>query len=163
MPIMKTKMLIPVVSAAVVLLGLSQPAFGAGDRKQGDSEAPAPRTSESTAKPKRALERGMSAEEIIQTVGKPASIAAIASQEGKAETWTYRRLLDTRVYQSADGQTSVPAFIGMSATGPMIGEAFAPAYRLKHRRTYQVTSLLMFDGKLVVAKQWREADESYAD
>jgi hypothetical protein len=51
----------------------------------------------------------------------------------------------------------------MAADGPMIADTVIPVYRMKHRRTYQVTSLLLFDGKLVLAKQWREADESYVD
>ena len=153
----------PIISSAVLLCAVTQAASGAKEPKQAPFTPSPARTYQSSGKAKRALERGMSAEEIIQAIGQPASVVPMETAEGKAETWTYRRLLDTRVYQSADGVTSVPAFIGMTATGPMIGEAFAPEYRLKHRKTYQVTSLLMFDGKLVVAKQWREADESYAD
>jgi hypothetical protein len=105
----------------------------------------------------------MSGDLIVQLIGKPASVAPLKTAEGNAETWTYRRLVDTQVYQSADAQTTIPTFMGFTADGPMIADSVIPVYRLKHQKLYQVTSLLMFDGKLVVAKQWRERSESYVD
>ena len=36
-------------------------------------------------------------------------------------------------------------------------------YRLKRITVYQVTALLMVNGKLELAKQWAEKDESYAN
>lgn len=103
--------------------------------------------------PAKQLEKGMTAEGIIALIGKPAEVRAMDVPEGKAEVWTYRRLLNEQVRQNAASVTMVPAFKGMNGDGPIIGDTPELNYHLEHVRDYQVTSLLMFDGKLVVGRQ----------
>ena len=105
----------------------------------------------STAKP--ALVKGMTAEQVEQIAGKPAEIKPIDSPQGKAETWTYRRVVDRQTRQVAATVAAVDTFRG--GTGVM-GSTPMLEYRLESTTIYQVTALLMFDGKLVLAKQWRE-------
>ena len=124
------------------------------------SAAPA---KEAAKKARPALTKGMSAEEVRGIVGQPTEVEAIKTDEGKAEKWTYRREVDHTVIQTANTERTIPAFTGHNADGPVIGTAIVPDYRLKHVYTYQVTSLLMFEGRLVVAKQWLEREESFAD
>ncbi len=109
------------------------------------------------------LDKGMSAETIIQLIGRPLEIAPLVHDEVVAEKWTYRRLVDERTVQEAATDYTIPAFIGFSASGPEIGTATQLGFHLKHVKTYQVTSLLMVDGKLVLAKQWREENQTYVN
>lgn len=132
---------------------------------QGESSAPsakkdAAKVANSRGKP--VLEKGMSEEEIVRLIGKPASVEAMAAPQGKAEKWTYRRVVGRNMVQSGINQGMAPAFTGPTM-GEELGKVAVLEYRLKSVTTYQVTSLLMFDGKLVVAKQWKEQGESIVD
>jgi outer membrane protein assembly factor BamE (lipoprotein component of BamABCDE complex) len=104
------------------------------------------------------LEEGMTAEDIQRIIGKPAEIKPIDSPEGKAETWTYRRVLDKQTTQEPVSTSSVPAFNGLP---DKMGSAVTLEYRIKHTTTHQITTLLMFEGKLVKAKQWVTKTVSY--
>lgn len=146
-----------IVSIAAVLLGSAGALAGVESPVRADS---ANDSRAKTGKP--ALEKGMTAETILQLIGKPQEIAPRASPEGKAETWTYRRILETKHLLVASAVETIPVFLRASPTeGNVMGTATRPIYNFKHITTYQVTALLMFDGKLVVAKQWREQEQSY--
>lgn len=137
----------------LVLLSAASPAVA--EQPGGDTKAAKP------AKP--ALEKGMSAEAIIKLIGKPAEVKPIPVPEGetgKAETWIYRRDLGTRSIHVPIGTREVPAFagIGVPESRQVSREII---YGMKTVRIYQVTSLLMFDGKLVVASQTQEKTENY--
>jgi hypothetical protein len=104
------------------------------------------------------LKVGSTADEIVQLVGKPLDVTAKPSPEGKAEVWTYRRVVDQQTDQVASGVNNVQAYNpvpGMTGSSPEI------QYRLVHYTIYQVTSLLMFNGKLITAKQWLEKVANY--
>ncbi len=110
------------------------------------------------------LEKGMEGTAIIQAVGKPAQVLPLKSAEGKAEKWIYRRKLDDRVTQTEATQAFIPAMIGIAGDGkPMIGTAIVPDYRLKHIVVYQVTALLLLDGKLQLGRQWLEQEEKFTN
>lgn len=115
------------------------------------------------AKAKPVLDKGMDAATIIQLVGQPDEITPIKTDGGKAETWIYRRKIGQTVYQTANTQAFIPAMVGFQASGPVIGKALVPEYRLKYLRAYQVTALLMVDGKLQLGRQWVAQDEQFAD
>lgn len=104
------------------------------------------------------LEKGMTAEQIERIAGKPAEIRPLKAPEGKAESWIYRRVVDRQTRQIAATVRDVSTFNG-EAVG--LGSAPELEFRLEHTTVYQVTALLMFDGKLVLAKQWREKDVRY--
>ena len=57
--------------------------------------------------------------------------------------------------------TMLPVFAGPMG-GSEWGMTTAPSlnYHIEHVKIYQVTSLLLFEGKLVVAKQWQEHESS---
>jgi hypothetical protein len=120
-------------------------------------------TSTTFAKEKPVLEKGMPAEVILQLVGKPDEISPLKSGESQAETWIYRRKIGQTVHQTANTQKTIPAMTGFTASGPTIGQAIVPDYRLKYVRAYQVTALLMVDGRLQLGRQWVARDEQFAD
>jgi hypothetical protein len=116
-----------------------------------------------STKTKPVLEKGMDAATIIQLVGKPDEISRLQSGEANAETWIYRRKINQTIHQTANTQAFIPAMVGFQASGPVIGKALVPEYRLKYVRDYQVTALLMVDGKLQLGRQWLAQDEQFAD
>jgi hypothetical protein len=117
-------------------------------------------TSDKSAK--RALEKGMSTDDVLAIVGKPADVIPMGT-DGKAERWVYRREIGTQIVQTANTYTTEPRYIGSNMDGPMVADVKIPDYRLKRVTVYQVTALLMFEGKLVIARQWRENDERYVN
>ena len=115
------------------------------------------------AKAKPVLDKGMEAATIIQLVGQPDEINPLKSHDLKAETWIYRRKVSQTIQQTANTQAYIPAMVGFDSGGVIIGKALVPEYRLKYIRAYQVTALLMVDGKLQVGRQWIDQDEQFAD
>ena len=114
------------------------------------------------AKP--ALEKGMTAEAILRLAGKPAEILPLQSTEGTAEKWIYRRKVGETIHQTANTQVFETRMIGFGGTGGVqLGPVPVPEYRLKHVVGYQVTALLMIDGKLQLGRQWYEREEKFAD
>ena len=109
------------------------------------------------------LEKGMPGTAIRQLVGKPDEIRDLNSPDVKAEKWIYRRKLTEGTYQTANMQTTIPAMVWGGDSGMKQGEAIVPDYRLKFYRVYQVTALLMVDGKLERGRQWTEREESFAN
>lgn len=107
------------------------------------------------------LEKGMAAETIVRLIGKPQEVAPLSPAESKAEKWTYRRRVSERTTQEAATTHTIPAYLGFTSGGPSIGTTEILDFRLKHTTTSQVTSLLLIDGKLVLAKQWQEQSQSY--
>jgi len=70
------------------------------------------------------LEKGMPAETILKLVGKPTEITPLTSSGGKAETWTYRRVVDTQHLLDATTVETIPVFVRASATeGNVMGTA----------------------------------------
>ncbi len=109
------------------------------------------------------LEKGMDGSAIQQLVGQPAEIQPIGGSDVKAEKWIYRRKVNEGTYQTANTQAYIPALVGVQASGDVIGKALVPEYRLKYVKVYQVTALLIIDGKLERGRQWTEREESFAD
>lgn len=145
---MKTSKLI------IYLLACSSVALAA---PQGTSAPKPPAAANKAAKP--ALEKGMSAAQVTEVIGKPSGVRVMPAPEGKAEVWTYRRVLERTTDQVATETEEVPVFgIGLggdSRTAPSM--RFSNAYRTR----YQVTELLMFNDALVSAKQWQEVAQTY--
>lgn len=116
------------------------------------------------AAPKPVLEKGMAGSTIVQLVGRPDEVQPLKAPEGKAEKWIYRRKVNQTIIQSANMQAFEPAFVGNDGTGrPMLGTVVVPDYRIKYVALYQVTALLMVDGKLQLGRQWKEQEEKFTD
>jgi hypothetical protein len=101
----------------------------------------------------------MSAAEVRQTAGDPKEIKPMKVDDGThAETWIYRRAIDHKLRQVAVSSHPEDTFVG-GAVG--MATTQASDYRLERTTIEQVTALLMVDGKLVLARQWREKHVSY--
>jgi hypothetical protein len=139
---------IPVVAVGAALMSTGLALASDSNAKVGVPAAPAAENAGSGRTPP-ALEAGMTAEAVQRVVGKPAEIKPIEAPEGKAETWIYRRQIGK--------QTTLESTPGNSGSSALVEGALATAapieYRTKTTTSYQVTSLLMFDGKLIKAKQ----------
>jgi hypothetical protein len=122
---------------------------------------------EATTKAKPALELGMTPEQIMAAIGKPQEVKPMPSAEGKAEVWTYRRVLHREVVQVAASTRDVPVYLGAFSSqlqergigdaGPGTAKEFI--YNQVRRTKYQVTALLVFEGQLTSAKQWVEVKD----
>lgn len=124
---------------------------------------PAKATGEKPPAAKRALEKGMPAEEIIKLIGKPAEIKPMPVPEGgtgKAEMWIYRRSGGTRSIQVPVGTRQVPGFVGINQE-LSAQHRTEVIYGPKTIRIFNVTSLLMFNDQLVLARQSQETEERY--
>ncbi|ATC65076.1 hypothetical protein CMV30_14540 [Nibricoccus aquaticus] len=110
----------------------------------------------------RTLNPGMSAEAIVKQIGRPLGITPIKVAEGQAEIWIYHRQLARETRHTSTSTQAVPAFVGVGGTGgAVIGTTSTAVYSIENITTYQVTSLLMFEGKLRVAKQSQEQTRSF--
>jgi hypothetical protein len=112
---------------------------------------------EATTKAKPALELGMTPEQIMAAIGKPQEVKPMSTAEGKAEVWTYRRVLHREVVQVAASTRDVPVYLGVYSSE--LGTAKEFNYNQVRRTKYQVTALLVFEGQLTSAKQWVEVKD----
>ncbi|HEU5080578.1 MAG TPA: hypothetical protein VFT72_15305 [Opitutaceae bacterium] len=120
-------------------------------------EPPEAKAGRPKANDKPTLQKGMLADDIIKQIGRPAEVKPMDAPEGKAEMWTYRRVVRQRVEQKATKVKMVPAFKGINGDGSAnIGDTPDLDYQLEHITDYQMTALLIVDGKLVMARQWME-------
>jgi hypothetical protein len=133
-----------------------------------DKSAPVTATRETEkadpAKPakKKQIEKGMTTGEILAIAGKPAEIKPMEAPDPstKVEQWIYRRKLKENSVPVATGQHTVQTFGGMAVGGGVnIVETPVIDYSQKIVTVYQVTALLMVNGKLEIAKQWAEQDD----
>jgi hypothetical protein len=138
-------------------------ALRAADEKSPAAPA-APAAGAKPGKPsKPALEKGMTGEQVIKLIGKPTEIQAMPVAEGstdKAETWIYRRDGGTRTVQVPIGTRQVPGFVGINQELSQQHRTEV-IYGPKTIRIFNVTSLLMFNDKLILARQSQETEERY--
>jgi hypothetical protein len=112
-------------------------------------------------KRKRALEKGMTEETIIEIIGKPMEVRPMEAPDGKAEMWIYRQETGQRSVQVVVGEREIPAYTGVGNANEGMRTTKELIYGTKHVKTYRVTSLLMFNGQLTVARQTQEQSETY--
>ena len=111
---------------------------------------------------KRMLEKGMTADAVVKMIGQPKEVKELPSKDGKAETWIYRKQVGIRNIDIPNGQREVPVFMGMLSSGADSMKMTTEILYIKRRiAVYQVTSLLMFNGQLVLAKQTLEESENF--
>ena len=104
----------------------------------------------------------MSAETILSIIGKPAEVKPMPSPDGKAEMWIYRQQAGQKSVQVVVGEREVPAFTGVGQPGnDSVGTRKELIYGQKLVTVYRVTSLLMFNGQLALARQTQEQSDSY--
>ena len=103
--------------------------------------------------PERALQNGMTAEEVKHIMGEPAEIKPMESPTGKAEVWVYHRTVFVHVEQVQIGaeviKDSTSGSDGMVHTGTL---AEVPIYKQAVHKDLETISLLMFDGKFISQK-----------
>ena len=139
------------------------PVVSAADHEIAAATPATPSTEKSAKNPHGwpVLKKGMPADEVIRSIGKPESIKPMQTPEGKAEVWIYRRVANSVSRQAAVTTESVPAFNGIGVGNDSSGSVTIPSYRMEHITVYQVSSLLMFDGKLVTATQKVEQESHF--
>jgi len=128
----------------------------AGPDKAGHDQA-------ATKPQKPTLTKGMTAEEIVKLIGKPVEVKPMKLPEGstgKAEVWIYRREAGTRSVPVPSGTREVPGFVNPALTDAA-QHTTEIVYTNKIITIEQVTSLLMFDDKLIVARQYQEQRDRY--
>lgn len=164
---MKIRSLLTLTVATVALLATARGA-DAPEAKAAPVTEPAPKAEPAAknddAKGKLVLEKGLEAEIILKGYGKPYEIQPMAApdKDTKVERWIYRRKVKETTTQTATGQTMVPAYAGYSGGGAAnLTEVAVPEYKLIRITIYQVTELLMINGKLQVAKQWMGQEENH--
>lgn len=152
---------LPFVVVSCLMLQVELFAAEAAARSQGAKKSET--ASPAAAKPgKRALEKDMTGETIISIIGKPNEITPMKSEQGKAETWVYRRKIGSKAVQVVIGERDVPAFIGLGGTGNDMNQSRKELiYGMKHVAIYRVTSILLFNNRLVTARQTDELSEKY--
>ncbi len=152
---MKALSLFGLVASSIAVLAQ---AGIAADNAAGAATAGESRTKDG----KPVLDKGMTAETILRLVGKPDEIVPVAVSDGKAEKWIYRRFMGTEHLLDATTEETIPVFLRANlAEGNVMGTATRPIFNLKHVTKFQMTALLMYEGELVVAKQWQEVSQSY--
>jgi hypothetical protein len=124
-----------------------------------------PLTADTTpARVKPVLKIGMDADTIVSLYGKPAEIQLMDTADLRAEKWIYRRKAREYTTQDASDVAMIPAYIGNGGTGtPIIDETPILQFRIKRITVYQVTALLLVDGKLRLGKQWHEQEEKFTN
>lgn len=166
---MKTRYLAWLVAAGALLGGTGRAADeSTGQTREQTNPPAAVGGPEAPAKAaKRSLHHGMTAEEVIAMIGKPNKVAPMKDGDGKAEIWTYRRQTGTKTMQVPsrelnEGYSSRPS---AATDGHALAYIDRPSmsYALETTTTYQVTSLLLYEGKLVTAKQWSEQEKSLSE
>jgi hypothetical protein len=128
------------------------------------AEKAGPAAKDIALKAKPVLAKGMEADLILKNFGQPYEIKPMEApdKDTKVERWIFRRKVKETTTQTASGQTMVPAYAGFGGGGePTIREVPVVEYRLKRTTIYQVTELLMINGKLELAKQWMGQEEKY--
>jgi hypothetical protein len=104
----------------------------------------------------KALNQGMTAEEVIQRIGRPAEIRKIKA-DIPAEVWIYYRDLGSEYTMIASTTHSIP--IQNFATGTMTSTPELD-FRPERIDTTQHTELLMINGKLTSYKQFAQKKRS---
>jgi len=125
--------------------------------------ATAPAAAEAPAK-KKVIEPGMNGDEIARLFGRPVEIKPMKTDDAaaKAEQWIYRRKLKETTSSSAAAPNAMPT-VSLSDANNAAYQIHVPTaqYRIQRITTYQVTALLMVNGRLEAAKQWTERTEDY--
>ncbi len=145
----------------LLALGLAAPLANA---QTAQTDAPA------AAKPaakKLVLEKGTAADDILKAYGQPDKIQPLetAAPEIKAETWIYRRKSGETVTQEHLADTvetytfTTNVTNGNGSAQPV--KISTPVLKTKRVTSYQVTSLLIVNGRLEVARLRQEKEESY--
>jgi hypothetical protein len=113
---------------------------------------------------KKVIEQGMTGDEIAQLFGRPVEIKPMKMDDpaAKAEQWIYRRKLKETTSSSAIAPNAMPT-VSLSDANNAAYQIHVPVaqYRIQRITTYQLTALLMVNGRLAAAKQWTERTEDY--
>jgi len=148
------KLRLPIVLSFLCLL--LPAAFAADATPQAAASDPAAK--------KKVIEKGMTGDEIAGLFGRPAEIKPMKQDDPtvQAEQWIYRRKLKETTASSAAAPNSTPSF-SMSDANNAAYQVHVPTtqYRIQRTTVYQLTALLMVNGRLEAAKQWTEQTEAY--
>ncbi len=114
-----------------------------------------------SAKP--SVRQGMTADEVVALIGKPMEIKPIVTDAGTGESWIYRRVAKRLMNAVAPTVEKVPMWggPGVNAANGEIIDVDVPFQRLERVTIYQMTALLLIDGKVTASKQWFEQERLF--
>ena len=104
--------------------------------------------------PERALQNGMTADEVKHIMGEPAEIKPMESPTGKAEVWVYHRTVIVHVEQVQVGSQVIKDSTSSGTDNVVHTSTLAeiPIYKQAIHKDLETISLLMFDGKFLSQK-----------
>lgn len=112
--------------------------------------------------PERALQNGMTAEEVKHIMGEPAEIKPMDSPTGKAEVWAYHRTINGLVEQIQIGSKPITvSSVGGDGLAHLQVVAEEPIYKQAVHTDEETISLLMFDGRFISQKRTVEKRLNY--
>jgi hypothetical protein len=104
-----------------------------------------------------ALRKGMTSDEVRQSVGTPTTIEATKCPDGVAEVWTYRGVVDRKTRMV---QPRIDTEMVFDSTTQQFQSRMAPAVTMiEEQDIEEVTTLLLVDGKLTAWRQARVAQQ----
>lgn len=112
-----------------------------------------------SAKPR--VQQGMTADEVVARIGKPVEIKSIVTDAGTGESWIYRRVAKRLMNPVAPTVEKVPMWGGPGLPNGEIIDVNVPFQRLERVTIYQMTALLLIDGKVTASKQWFEQERLF--
>ncbi len=145
--------------------------LGAAEANPADTDANVTVAADSAAETKPAprklvLAKGVAAEAILKAYGQPFKILPVTTPDPtvKAERWIYRRKLAENVWQEVvNDRTETYTLSRVGATGADVADTIRisnPIMATKRSVTYQITNLLIVNGRLEMAKQSKVEEES---
>jgi outer membrane protein assembly factor BamE (lipoprotein component of BamABCDE complex) len=144
-------LLLATISAGALFFGpaaMAEAPTGSADTAKSEKPASTPRPN-----PSLPLKKGMTAQDVKEHWGEPASVEPFRAKGEKAEIWTYYYTLSDQVTQAMTGTRMVTVYRGI---GQDMGEVSEPVYGMKRTEVTQVVKLLFYDGELV---SWKKAVE----
>jgi len=112
--------------------------------------------------PEAQLKADMPADAVEKIMGKPAEVRSMASPDGHAEIWVYRRLTDHRVERVQVGSIPITdTKIGADGKSYTVVLGENIQYADAHIDTEVTVELLMFNGRYVTAKSSRREVRHY--
>lgn len=146
------------LSLRTVAMVMSASILGSCSSSSNSPASPTPTRAATEPNPFARIKKGMTAAEVREILGAPASVEPGPNQELKSEIWVYNRPVQSTTTQAATTVRQVDAVDPISGQNITVPE---PVYQTVVVRISETAQLLMIDGKLIEWKTTREAFRNY--
>lgn len=146
---------------AALLLGAGSLFAEESAQSQPASELAAPAEAAKKA-PRKGLVVGMSAAEVESLIGKPNEIESLATPEGPATVWVYRRSKGVQVENLHMSDKQITAWV-QDADGTMKEKVVGtePIFKQVRRETFEVVRICLFKDRFVNMSKTVETRENF--